>query len=154
MPTHNSQFLVSCHIHAVLSRFNVILCIFIDPPEILEGPTNVTAEIGGTVTFCCNVTGFPEPTVTWQLDGMAINKSNSSIAQSKYNQSRKEGMHVITITDVQLEEDGGRYSCHFENDVGKELQSAYLQIQGTIQVQHSTNVVINVGVVSHCLYAF
>ena len=112
--------------------------VLLDPPEISEGPRNVTAEIGDTVTFCCNVTGYPEPTVTWQVNGMAINTSNASATQSKYNQSSEEGIHVITIIDVQQEEDGGRYSCHFENNVGRALESAYLKIQGTPVYNSST----------------
>ena len=105
----------------------------IDPSEILEGPSNVTAEIGDTATFRCKVTGYPEPAVTWQLYGTAIDTSNAPAAQSKYHQSSANGMHVLTITDVQQEEDGGRYSCYVRNDIGMPLfVSAYLQVQGTV----------------------
>ena len=128
----------SCLHGIYIGWFNGILCAFTDPPEILEGPRNVTAEIGDTVTFQCNVTGHPELAVTWKLYEMAINTSNSSTTHGKYNQSRKRGLHVLTITDVQQEENGRRYSCCVGNGNGNLLiQSAYLRIQGTVQVQYS-----------------
>ena len=104
-----------------------------DPPDILEGPSNVTAAVGATVTFRCNVTGFPEPVVTWELNGMPINTSKEATAQGKINQSSEKDSHVLTVTDVQQGADSGLYICRIHNNHGVPLfESAYLEIQGTV----------------------
>ena len=98
----------------------------------------MTAKIGDTVAFRCNVTGYPEPVVTWQLYGMALHASNASTAQIKYIQSSEKGTQVLKIADVQQAEDGGRYSCYVGNNNGTPLSAtAYLQIQGTVHVCHN-----------------
>ena len=100
------------------------------------------AAVGATVTFHCNVTGFPEPDVTWKLNGMPVNASNAATAQEKYSQSTEKEVHVLTITDVHVQQgtDSGLYSCcihnnHDMNNYGTgtlSCQGAYLHIQGIL----------------------
>jgi hypothetical protein len=87
------------------------------PPKILEDPKDVRSAIGNLVTFHCRMTGNPEPTVTWQLFGTAIDTSE---AQNKYRQSRDNAIHVLAVLAVQ-QEDSGLYSCYIRNDIGKPL---------------------------------
>ena len=105
-----------------------------DPPKVLEGPSNVTAAVGATVAFRCNVTGSPRPAVTWERNGMPINSSSTAEAQGKYNQSSEEDIHLLTITNVQ-QTDSGLYSCRVHNNHEMPLfQSAHLNIQGITKV--------------------
>ena len=89
---------------------------------MLENETNL-------VTFSCQVTGEPVPTIIWYLDGVMINVSSTS----KYNVT--SSIHgtmitsIITIMNTQSS-DAGIYTCEAENFLGSSRSSGILTING------------------------
>ena len=118
------------------------LCVCLDQAGIRDGPSNVTAKVKNTVQFHCNVTGYPNPTVTWLLNGAEINTTSRSELkeEGKYRHSWDRSAHVLTIADVQYVQDGNRYSCRAVNAYGAaESNSAFLLVQGTRTVPRRTD---------------
>ena len=89
---------------------------------MLENETN-------PVTFSCQATGEPVPTITWYFDGVMINVSNTS----KYNvtSSINDTMieSFITIMNAQSL-DAGTYTCYAENNISNDSSSGILTVNG------------------------
>jgi len=62
-----------------------------------------TSKEGGNVSLYCNVTGFPEPTVTWAKDGV-----DDPVARTPW----------LNFTNINRRE-SGNYTCHANNTCGK-----------------------------------
>ena len=81
------------------------------------------------VTFSCQATGEPVPTIIWYFDGVMINVSNTS----KYNvtSSTNDTMiaNIITIMNTQSS-DAGIYTCEAENSLGTSRSFGILTING------------------------
>lgn len=89
---------------------NVSLCV-IDPSQFLETPTEVTVDVGRSITLSCQLKGDPEPRVEWNRNGETIIDEDSSgkyKVMTKYNIQGFEGQ--LTITSLEAE-DSGIYSC-------------------------------------------
>ena len=81
-----------------------------DQPEISEHPQNQIVLEGLNVSFLCNATGNPTPTLSWTINGSPVNTtSNPRITFSAYNTQ-------LTITTVKRT-DGGEYKCLASNSV-------------------------------------
>jgi hypothetical protein len=94
-------------------------------PELIESPINVTAFIGDSVEFHCNVTGSPLPGVSWQRHEITLDVLNVSTKQSSLFLGS-----VLTLQNVQ-QEDRGHYKCIARNNYGEKVsQRAILIIQG------------------------
>ena len=81
------------------------------------------------VTFSCQATGEPIPTIIWYFNSIMINTSNTN----KYNISNSTNGLVITsmftILNTQSS-DVGTYTCYAENDFGDDQNSGVLTING------------------------
>ena len=89
---------------------------------MLENETN-------PVTFGCQATGEPVPTITWYFDSVMINVSNTS----EYNVTSSINDTVITsiITIVNTQSsDAGIYTCEAINFLGNSRSSGILTING------------------------
>ena len=84
-------------------------------------PKNETVNEGSNVTFLCNATSNPSPTLSWTKNGNLINQSFNDIVLSQDSQT-------ITINNVQRE-DAGIYVCNATNNVNSVSASAYLNVQ-------------------------
>lgn len=95
----------------------------LDEPTITSHPHNDTKTEGNTVTFSCNVTGNPVPTISWTRDGSLINATiNSSI---RFSADAKK----LTITNVNRV-DSGEYQCVARNSLGNDTSDvATLDVQ-------------------------
>ncbi|MCJ8749980.1 hypothetical protein PDJAM_G00193750 [Pangasius djambal] len=93
------------------------------PPSI-DGPAeeHVVETISNPVTFACDATGIPHPSLTWLKNGRVIENSESL------------EMHILSgggklqIARSQLS-DSGTYTCLASNVEGKAHKSYYLTIQ-------------------------
>ena len=91
----------------------------ISAPSILAPPMSMVVNETGTASFQCEVTGNPEPKVTWL-------KQNSSLVADKRVVPSRGG---LVITDV-TSQDEGTYTCVARNILGEMTSSATLAVQG------------------------
>ena len=94
-------------------------------PVFLEVPRNQSVYIDSNVTFDCNATGLPKPSISWiKNDDFHTLQSNSSTKDKKSIHSE------LSITKVKKEDFGG-YKCAAINSVGKKVSlSAFLSLKG------------------------
>ena len=92
-------------------------------PEISEHPQNQIVLESLNVSFLCNATGNPTPTLSWTINGSPVNTtSNPRITFSAYNTQ-------LTITTVKRT-DGGEYKCLTSNSVNTVTSTgAFLIVQ-------------------------
>jgi alpha-tubulin suppressor-like RCC1 family protein len=86
-----------------------------NPPKIIEQPVNTTAEEGATAIFAEAATGFPTPSVQWQVstDEGATWSTVSGAASS-----------TLSLADVQASQNGYEYRAMLENVAGTATSSA------------------------------
>ncbi|XP_049825528.1 reticulon-4 receptor-like 2 isoform X2 [Aethina tumida] len=85
---------------------------FACPPQVFISPPNqVQAEAGGNVTLGCRVTGDPEPQVSWQYEGYAINHTWLVIEAEEGLLDKWANISVYNVSDV----DVGVYTCVAKN---------------------------------------
>ena len=86
-----------------------------DKPEVTSHPESEDIEEGGNVTFSCNSTANPLPTISWTKDESPIT-NNSRISFSVVKR-------VLTITKVSRK-DSGKYRCVASNKLGNDTSKA------------------------------
>ncbi|XP_053178575.1 hemicentin-1 [Scomber japonicus] len=93
------------------------------PPSI-DGPTEerVVETISNPVTFACDATGIPPPSLTWLKNGRPIENSES------LEMHIFSGGSKLQIARSQLS-DSGTYTCLASNVEGKARKSYHLTIQ-------------------------
>ena len=85
--------------------------LFTDQPEITLNPLNVTKVEGENVTLTCNVTGNPEPNISWVVKWSSIDTDNSHGID--FSNDREK----MTIMNVRRT-DSGEYQCMATNNLG------------------------------------
>ncbi len=93
-------------------------------PTIHQVPSDVNKLEGRSVTFSCNVTGEPQPSLQWELGAIVLENNTRlfEISETSVN-------GTLTVHDVGLM-DAGIYSCIATNVHGTISASATLQVQG------------------------
>ena len=106
-----------------------IHCLHIVQSEITDKVNNLLENETNPVTFSCQATGEPVPTISWYFNGVMINVSDTS----KYNiSSSVNGTLVeslLTIVNAQSS-DVGTYTCYTENILGTDRSSGILTVNG------------------------
>ena len=88
-------------------------CVVLVPPKITSKPNNRTANAMDNVTFHCEASGKPTPTVTWTRDGL-------NVGSGEYLRFK-----------VQAKLDGSSYRCTADNGIGQPaIATAYLTVLG------------------------
>ena len=93
---------------------------------------NETVKEGSKVTFQCNATGNPSPTLSWTKDDNLINQSSNNIVLSEDSQT-------LTINNVQRN-DAGIYLCNATNNVNSVSASAHLNVQCKYKIVISVHI--------------
>ncbi|XP_041724790.2 coiled-coil domain-containing protein 141 isoform X2 [Coregonus clupeaformis] len=91
------------------------------PPHFSKLLSSPTVMEGSPVTLEVEVTGFPEPTLTWFKNGEKLTNDEH------IELSQKEGKHALFIQKV-TEADAGLYVCWAVNSSGTLSSSAALQV--------------------------
>ncbi|NXU50379.1 HMCN1 protein, partial [Turnix velox] len=93
------------------------------PPSI-EGPEQelVNETVSNPVTFVCDATGIPPPTLVWLKNGKPIENSESLEVHISSGGGKLQIAHVLLI-------DSGTYTCVASNIEGKAQKSYVLSIQ-------------------------
>ena len=86
-------------------------------PELTTTPKSQTTSEGSNVTFSCVASGVPEPSLSWTINGTAINVT----ADPRINLTA-DGQQ-LTVTNVNRT-DSGEYICLASNKVGNVTSTA------------------------------
>lgn len=89
------------------------------PPTIHVQPKDTNVTNGYSLTLNCEATGFPQPVVSWQKDGQAVDTSHVTLLSN--------GSLYIFSTVMQ---DAGQFSCKASNSAGSATVSADVVIYG------------------------
>ncbi|XP_059372554.1 neogenin-like isoform X5 [Carassius carassius] len=87
-------------------------------PQFLKKPANIYAHEATDVTFECEVTGSPAPTIKWVKNGDAV------IPSDYFKITKEQNLLVLGL----VKSDEGFYQCLAENDAGNVQSSAQLII--------------------------
>ncbi|XP_052240639.1 peroxidasin homolog [Dreissena polymorpha] len=87
-------------------------------PTFLTRPSDIHAAQGDNVDLPCSASGFPQPEITWTLNGRQVRvTSRVSLVGG--------GLHIVSVSD----EDRGEYRCRAENSLGVVTATAGLHVQ-------------------------
>lgn len=90
------------------------------PPQIIYGPSNQTLPIKSVATLPCRANGNPKPIISWYKDGIPVVTSERiSIEESG----------LLTISDLNRNEDAALYTCVASSKSGKSTWSAFLKLE-------------------------
>ncbi|KAF5405796.1 Roundabout 1 [Paragonimus heterotremus] len=98
------------------------------PPTFSRTPDDLTVHEGQTAVFQCITTGYPKPSIYWELaDKTPVFPSDTSLSISMTNRIylHKEGR--LEIRNVQLT-DAGKYQCTAHSSVDRIHSSAILHV--------------------------
>lgn len=90
------------------------------PPLIVHGPTNQTLPIKSVAVMPCKATGVPTPIISWFKEGVPVLPSSKKINISESG--------LLTISDLNKNDDAGLYTCVASSKSGKSTWSAYLKL--------------------------
>ncbi|KAG7330838.1 hypothetical protein KOW79_004807 [Hemibagrus wyckioides] len=91
-------------------------------PNFSKHLSNAVVMEGSPVTLEVEVTGFPEPALTWLKNGQELH------SDERMSLSHKEGKHVLFIERV-AERDSGQYLVRASNSAGTVSSSSVLQVK-------------------------
>jgi alpha-tubulin suppressor-like RCC1 family protein len=87
----------------------------VTPPAVTEQPAAITVEVGRSAAFDAAASGFPAPTVQWEVSSNG-GASWSAVAGATADQ--------LTIASTQVSENGDEYRAVFTNVAGKATSDA------------------------------
>ncbi|OCT57560.1 hypothetical protein XELAEV_18003341mg [Xenopus laevis] len=104
-------------------HYNVIIWV---PPSFPEpsAPHHSIIE-GQPVSFTCECTGVPAPTLTWTKDGLPLEMEDSGLATA--------GGRIIQIGKVQVSDEGS-YMCECSNEAGSSKREYWLEVYGKMSL--------------------
>ncbi|XP_052531481.1 coiled-coil domain-containing protein 141 isoform X6 [Tympanuchus pallidicinctus] len=104
------------------SEKNSMACLTGQAPNFSQLLSNVSVVEGSPVTLEVEVTGIPEPTLTWYKKGQKVT------ADEHLKLSQKETKHTLFIQKV-CDNDAGLYVARAKNSSGTISSSAILRVQ-------------------------
>ncbi|XP_027629631.1 peroxidasin homolog isoform X1 [Tupaia chinensis] len=110
-----------CQAVNIIGSRKVVAHLTVQPrvtPVFASVPRDLTVEVGTNVQLPCSSQGEPEPTITWNKDGVQVTESG------KFHIS-PEGF--LTINDVGSA-DAGRYECVARSSIGYAAVSMVLSV--------------------------
>ncbi|XP_030066754.1 obscurin-like protein 1 [Microcaecilia unicolor] len=104
-------------------------------PQILAKPLSLKVCKGEDVSFVCEVSGQPSPSVSWEKDGRKL----SDVFETSHFSLENEvpGRHYLKIQNVRLQ-DGGIYVCRAHNSFGEAVAVAVLLVDPVLQNCYSS----------------
>ena len=113
-----------------------ILVSSVITPEVMDQTQNE----GDNVSFTCQATGKPVPTISWYFNGVPVNVTNTmkyTISMMSLNTTTIS--NTLTIMNVQSS-DVGTYTCNATNVVSSDISSGILTVNGKYICTYVCNV--------------
>ena len=85
---------------------------------------------GGTLSFICQATSQPVPTISWYFSGIIVDEANTmkyTISMMSLNTTAISS--TLTIMNVQST-DMGTYTCNATNVISSDISSGVLMVNG------------------------
>ncbi|NWT65536.1 TITIN protein, partial [Prunella himalayana] len=98
------------------------------PPTLVSGLKNKTVTEGESVTLECQISGHPQPTVTWYREDYKIESSMD------FQITFKAGLARLVIREA-FAEDSGRFTCTATNKAGSVSTSCHLHVKVTEETE-------------------
>uniref|UniRef100_UPI00398EB36C coiled-coil domain-containing protein 141 isoform X2 n=1 Tax=Pristiophorus japonicus TaxID=55135 RepID=UPI00398EB36C len=135
LSVHQSVHETGHHMDTVISEEirhtsrNTAMCnLPSNTPNFSKLLSNVSVVEGSPVTLEIEVTGFPEPTLTWYKNGQKLT------TDQHLKMSQKEDKNILFIEKVS-DKDAGIYVVRAKNSSGTVSSSAILQVQGNCNLR-------------------
>ena len=104
----------------------------LDPPIINPEVMNQTQDEEQSVSFTCQATGIPVPTIRWYFNGTPVNVINTmkyTISEMSVNTTGNN----VTLTIMSVESsDVGTYTCNATNVLSTDTSSGVLTVNGEL----------------------
>ena len=91
-------------------------------------------DVGDPVTFVCNATGIPPPSIEWYRGGKLLNASmdsrliiSSQIVAAPHRSLATVG-RTLTVNRVMANDTDTRYSCNATNEASRGMASAQFEL--------------------------
>ncbi|NWQ99883.1 TITIN protein, partial [Paradoxornis webbianus] len=98
------------------------------PPTLVSGLKNKTVTEGESVTLECQISGHPQPAVTWYREDYKIESSMD------FQITFKAGLARLVIREA-FAEDSGRFTCTATNKAGSVSTSCHLHVKVTEEIE-------------------
>ncbi|NXD75821.1 TITIN protein, partial [Halcyon senegalensis] len=98
------------------------------PPTLVSGLKNKTVTEGESVTLECQISGHPQPTVTWYREDYKIESSMD------FQITFKAGLARLVIREA-FAEDSGRFTCMATNKAGSISTSCHLYVKISEEIE-------------------
>jgi roundabout, axon guidance receptor 2 len=123
--SHNGKVIVCSAVNSVGSvSTRVVLSVNLQddspPPQIIQGPVNQTLPIKSVATLPCRAIGIPKPIISWYKDGIPVVQTDKITIEEN---------GLLTITDLNKNDDTALYTCVASSKSGKSTWSGFLRIE-------------------------
>lgn len=125
-------------------NISIIVILYIDPPNILKGLSNVTYNTTDVLVLSCEYSGFPQPFISWLKSNTEILPNNRTsvdfitLFESENNSLNLHKVRSTLMINNLLLQDEGTYYCNAFNNVSNFIDTIdSSESFVTIQSKHS-----------------
>ena len=130
-----------------------VTIFFSDPAQIVIRPNQtIVVDAGNTITFVCVASVNPNPSISWNRGGTALNNdSRVTIYEELVTEIGVTFVQSILELCSAEEADAGQYSCFADNTLGNDTTFFVLTVntQSRLQLNH---ILVDVGQIFNLSY--